>query len=331
MQTTAVGWGFIGAGGVARRQMLPAVAGHPEVRVAAVMVRDPARAQALAEQFGAAAAYDQVADLLADDRVEAVYIATPPNVHAELVCAAAAAGKHILLEKPMAIAVADCDAMIAATARAGVTLAVCFPMRHTHTAARLRQLIDSGRLGQVTYLRAQMTKWYPLAPDAWRADPVQAGGGVLMDLGSHLIDLACYLAGTPIALTASLSQRAWEAPVEDTALVLLQHDTGASAVLEMSFAVSPGGNTIEVAGTQGSAKIATTPYGNVLRIYTGQEEEECKLPEANVYQNELLDFGRALRQGRAPLTSAADGRRNTACLEAAYTAARHHRWESLCC
>ena len=330
MDSEAVCWGFIGAGGVARRQMLPAVAARAEVRVGAVMVRDRARAAALAAEFGAAAAYHRSDDLLSDPQVEAVYIATPLNTHAELVCAAAAAGKHVLLEKPMALNLAQCDQMIAAADAAGITLAVCFPMRHAPANVQLRELLAAGRLGELVHLRSQMVKWYPLTTDAWRADPAQSGGGVLMDLGSHLFDLATWLAGPPTAVCAALAQRAWPVPVEDSAVALTRHAGGATATLEMSFAVGCASHTVELHGTLGTARLTSGSRGTVVAVQTAEGQEELALPEANVYRLELLDFGRALRERRSPLTTAADGRVNTACLEAAYRADQHG-WVSLCC
>ncbi len=316
-----VAWGFIGAGGVARRRMLPAVGGHPEVTVAAVMVRDQRRAECLAEEFGAGAAYDSTDSLLADPAVEAVYIATPPHVHGEQVEAAARAGKHILLEKPMALDVATCDRMLAAVAEAGVELAVCFPLRHTGALQLLRAWLVAGELGELVYLRAQLAKWYPLDAAAWRADPAQSGGGVIMDLGSHLLDLAAWLGGEVESVGAVASRMVWDVTVEDTALITVAFASGAQAVLEVSFAVHDSRNMIELYGTSGYA-LAPSPRerGTVCRRSVNGEEE-AQPETVNVYQRELLDFGAALRGGGSPATSGADGRLNVACLAAAYRAA----------
>ncbi|NWG75265.1 MAG: Gfo/Idh/MocA family oxidoreductase [Rubrivivax sp.] len=317
-----VRWGFLGAGGIARRRMLPAIVGQPEVKIQAVMVRDQARAEALAAEFHAAQAYDSVAALLADSRIEAVYIATPLDRHLEHVLAAAEAGKAILLEKPMALTVDQAEAMMEAVRRAGVLFAVCLPMRLSGTVAAIAELLRAGRLGELTYLRAQMAKWYPLDSSAWRADPAQSGGGVLMDLGSHLLDLAWYLGGPAEALTASLAQRAFDVPVEDTALVQMRFASGALATLEVSFAAHEGGTAIEVYGTRGQA----VALGERVRCRIDGVEVELAPAPVNVYRAELLDFSRALREHRPALTSGTDGRRNTAWLQAAYAGARGGWW-----
>lgn len=321
-RTEPIGWGFIGAGGVAYRRMLPAVHQLDEVRVAAVMVRDQARADAIAAEFGAAAAYDSVERLLADDGVEAVYVATPPQVHEEQVIAAAEAGKHILLEKPMALDLAACDRMLAATAAAGVALAVCFPLRHTGVVREMKRRISAGELGTLTYLRLQLAKWYPLDEAAWRADPVQSGGGVLMDLGSHLFDLAAYLGGPPGEVTALTARRGFDLAVEDTAVALLRLASGAVAVIETSFAAADSPNAIEVYGTEG-ALLAGSPRNEPrIRWLRRDGEEEISVTSPNVYEAEVVDFGRALRADRPAATSGLDGRVNVGCLTAAYQAAR---------
>lgn len=318
----ATGWGFLGAGGVARRCMLPAVCDRPETHLAAVMVRDQARAEAIANEFGAAAAYHRVDALLADPAVTAVYIATPLDTHRELVLAAAAAGKHILLEKPMALSVAEADEMLAAAADAGVRLAVCFPLRHTHAVRKLREWITAGELGELTYLRLQLAKWYPLEPDAWRADPARGGGGVLMDLGSHLLDLARWLAGPLTELRAVATQRAWATAVEDTSLVVGRHDSGAMSVLEVSFAVHGSDNACEVYGTRGWVRVTAAHGTTVARRIVAGQEEEIELPPVNVYAAELLDFSRALRSGEPTATTGEDGRANVADLARAYRSLR---------
>ncbi len=309
-----VTWGIIGAGGVARRRMLPAVADHPRVRIGAVMVRSAERAAMLAAEFGALASYHRAEDLLADQAVEAVYIATPPDTHRELVEAAAAAGKHILLEKPMALSVEDARAMESAAQRAGVLLSVCFPMRHTASLRQLKAWLDAGELGHCTYLRAQMAKWYPLDAALWRADPAQSGGGVIMDLGSHLLDLAAWLLGPIESVEARGASAAWPVAVEDSAVIVLRCESGALGVLELSFAVAGNHSAVELYGTRGTARQVdsslwrSTPTGVV----------QTTLAEDDVYRLELLDFQRALRGGPPPAVSAADGVINTHWLHQAY-------------
>lgn len=312
-----VGWGFLGAGGVARRQMLPAVAREPWVRVAAVMVREQSRAAAIGREFGAQAAYDSVPGLLNDPQVEAVYVATPPACHEAQVVAACESGKAVLLEKPMATDLPAARRMQDAAAAAGVLFAVCFPLRHTAAAREMKRLAEAGWFGDLVLLRGQMVKWYPLDESAWRADPAQAGGGVLSDLGSHLLDWVRWLAGEAESLTATVAKRVWPVAVEDTALVQVQLACGAMASLELGFSVGVAHQALEIYGTRGAAWWR----GGRLVLETAAGAEERELPARNVYREELLDFSAALRAGRPAATTGLDGERNVAQLRAAYRAA----------
>jgi predicted dehydrogenase len=119
-------WGIIGAGDIARKQTARAIGVAQNSRLLAVMRRDLSAARAFAAEFGAPRAYDRVEALLADPEIDAVYIATPVHAHAEQTLAAARAGKHVLVEKPMALSTAECRAMVAACRAAGVRLMVCY-------------------------------------------------------------------------------------------------------------------------------------------------------------------------------------------------------------
>ncbi|MCC7491405.1 MAG: Gfo/Idh/MocA family oxidoreductase [Fimbriimonadaceae bacterium] len=305
-------WGVIGAGGVARRRMLPAVAGHPEVRLGAVMVRDAARAAALAAEFGAAAAYDSVADLLADPAIEAVYIASPPAYHEAQGLAAAAAGKAVLLEKPLALSVAAGERLVAACAAAGVPLATCFPLRHHAALQRLRAALNAGQIGTPVLLRAQLCKWYPLDPAAWRADPALAGGGVVWDLGSHLLDLASWLLGPPRGVHGWRTAHGQAGRLDDTAVLTAQHESGAISILEMSFAVGATQQGVEASGTTGTLRCPG--FGSSLVGATADGDWQEELPLADTFGAALLDCGRALRGQRRPAADGGDGLRNIALL-----------------
>lgn len=312
MASPTLGWGFIGAGGVARRRMLPAVAGQAGVRVAAVQVRNQARAEAIAAEYGVPAAFDDPAALLADPAVEAVYIATPPATHPALVAAAAAAGRHVLVEKPAAASLAGARAMVAAAEAGGVRLAVCFPLRHDPRYQQLRAWLRAGRVGELAYLRAQLARGYDLDPAAWRADPRLAGGGIIWDLGSHLLDLAVWLGGPLARLTAQAHREPGWA-VERNALLAGQFVSGALASLELSWCSWGGHGACELYGSAGTA--ALTDDGARLETDDGVETVPCEGPD--VYLAELLDFTEAVTAGRPAVTSGADGVVNTQWLEVA--------------
>jgi predicted dehydrogenase len=185
----------------------------------------------------------------------------------------------------------------------------------------MRSRIRSGELGELVLLRGQMVKWYPLDRSLWRADPERAGGGVLMDLGSHLLDWVYYLGGEARHLSAAVGRRVWDVDVEDTALVQLGLAGGAMATIELGFGIHGGRQSLEAYGTKGAAVYRDGRLW--IESERGVEEPDC--PGRNVYREELLDFSRALREGHAPATCGGDGERNVAQLAAAYESADQGR------
>ena len=183
-------WGVIGAGGVASRRTLPeAVYGASSARFVAVMDAHEQTARETAGRFGIANVHPTVDALLADPGVDAVYIATPTAAHLPQVLAAAAARKHVLVERPIALTSAEAKQAIEACHQSGVLLGcTCRTRFHSlHLAAR--QMLERGELGQVIAGRAQVSFWYPPDPGAWRQRQRSAGGGSLIHLGSDCIDL----------------------------------------------------------------------------------------------------------------------------------------------
>jgi len=318
-------WGILGAGGVADRQMLPATRDLANARTVAVMRRTLDGARAIAEKYNIPRYYDRVEDLLADPEVDAVYVATPVNVHSEQVVAAAERGKHVLCEKPMARTVDECQRMVDACAAHGVKLMVCFPLRFSPTNQRLREAVQGGELGDLVLARVQLAKWYPLDPMAWRSDPARGGGGVLMDLGSHLLDFLRFVVGEITAVAAFIANRSLAVPVEDTAALLLRFANGAHGFLDTSFSVFHSENLVEIYGTRGTAWIGPGPEGRTARLILPGGEEVIDRPAVHPYRAEMEHFSQCLLEGTEPLSTGLDGLRNVALIQAAYRAAREGR------
>jgi predicted dehydrogenase len=163
-----------------------------------------------------------------------VYVATPNASHAALARAAAAAGKHVLCEKPMAPTLAAAEGMVDACRAAGVAYATAFDQRFQARHRRLRGLVAAGALGRVTCVRIHYACWTPpdWTPDGrphdnWRVDPARAGGGAMIDLAPHGLDLAQYLVGERIETVACLTQRrVFDYPVDDGAVIVARTTGG---------------------------------------------------------------------------------------------------------
>jgi predicted dehydrogenase len=336
-------WGVIGSGGIARRRTIPEGI-VPASNAALTAVYNPTQAtnEAVGREFGARACAT-VEELLAPE-VEAIYIASPPHVHLEQARACAAAGKHVLCEKPLALTVADAQAMIAACEQAGVRLGTAFMMRfHAQHQAALG-LVHDGRLGQPVFARAQLSCWYPPRPGAWRQDPALAGGGSLMDLGGHCIDLLEMFLGPVAAVSCFTNHTVHPYATEDSAVVSLKFANGALGVVDAFFCMTDEGtqNRLELYGSlgsilardtigQGDRGEMTATLGGGAPGYEAQQARPggggfaIDPPPVNTYRAEIEEFSRALIEGREPSHSGALGLQSQRVLAACYESAKTAR------
>ena len=203
-----------------------AIAATPSVQLAAVCDARLELAQAIAAEHGGKASADWSA-LLADASIDAVVIATPHHLHRDMAVAAAEAGKHILLEKPMARTAAECSAVIAAAERAGVKLMVGQLLHFALPCLVARRIIDSGELGRPVTGFATLSKlWMEPNRRSWHLDPA-TGGGMLMTAGIHVLDLLIWMMGEPAqAVSAAVGALFHEQAADDSALLLLRFPDG---------------------------------------------------------------------------------------------------------
>ena len=219
------------------------------------------RVSQAADRFGAAQGcrvYHDLDEMLADPQVDVVTIGTPSGVHLEPALAAARAGKHVIVEKPLEITLRRCDQIIRACEKNGVKLATIFPSRFHQSSQELKRAVDEGRFGRMTLAEAYV-KWYRSQAyydsGAWRGTWELDGGGALMNQAIHSVDLLMWLAGPVTEITAHAATLAHERiAVEDTAVATLRFESGALGVIEASTAVYPGYlKRIELHGSEGSA------------------------------------------------------------------------------
>jgi predicted dehydrogenase len=264
-------WGIMGCGWVARDYGGPAIAGSRNGRVAALYDPDPLSLARAAALFPGAAAHADLAAFLAVPGLGAAYVAAPNHVHRALVEAAAGAGLAVLCEKPMATALADAEAMVAACARAGVRYATAFDQRFHGAHRAMARLIADGRLGTVTAVRIVYACWLPAdwpgaeGGDNWRIDPSRAGGGALMDLAPHGLDLAATLLGEPLVDVVAMGQgRVHRYGVEDGAALVARSRSGALVQMHVAYNCPETlpRRRLEVVGTAGQL-VAVDTMGQV--------------------------------------------------------------------
>jgi predicted dehydrogenase len=312
---------MLGTGRIADQELAPALAQAEGARLWSVLSRDAGRGRDFAERHGAAAAspvHTDLADLLADDALDAVLIATPDRLHAAECIAAARAGKHVLTEKPMATEIAEAQAMVEACDEAGVVLAVAYHMRWHAGHRKLAGLVHSGRLGTLRHARAQ---WTFLAQNDqnWRASPEVGRWWGLAGVGTHCLDQIRWLmtpsCGEIVAQENLISYEVWKGPHDETALVSLEFESGATAEICTSVLFNAP-KRMEVFGSDTYAVCDDTfgPHG-AGAIDIGGESMDFEV--VNPYVGEIADFVAAVRDGRPPEVDGREGARNVATLVAA--------------
>lgn len=313
-----VNWGIAGCGWVARDYVGPAIQASANGRLVALFDPDPVSRKRAETIFGIPAQSDLGA-FLATPGLGAVYVAAPNHAHRALVEAAAAAGLPVLCEKPMATTYADAEAMVEACARAGVRYATAFDQRFHAAHRKLAAMVAEGALGTVTAVRIVYACWLPAdwAGDNWRIDPRRAGGGALMDLAPHGLDLAAYLLAEPLVEVAAIGQaRVHRYQVEDGALLMARSRSG--ALLQMHVAYNCPETLprrrLEVVGTAGQAvaidTMGQTPGGTLELIdaATGVPQPvEVPGADRSPFLNQVEAFAGALSgNGAFPFTPEAD-------------------------
>ncbi len=299
--------------------MAPAMQAAAGAELVAVMRRDRGAAEAFAERHGALRAYDRVDELVADPDVEAVYVASPNDAHLPNTLAAAAAGRDILCEKPLARTAAEAEEMIRASEVAGVRLATCFYQRYNARHQEIRRMLLAGRIGQVTAVRINFSSRLPDTPGAWRQDPARGGGGSFTDMGVHVVDLLRFLCGEVQEVAAFVATLAASHRVEDTASALLRLDGGIQAIVTSHWSTfdtaESRSSVIEIGGTDGT--IVSWPLhdkfsrGNLLVVAREGDgdlaESQVSVPGQSTHVALLDDFAAARMAGRPFPISAHDG------------------------
>ena len=261
--TGNIRWGILGSGDVAEKKGGPALYQTPGSELVAVMRRDKNKAEDFARRHGARRAYHNVADLLADPEIDAIYVATPPHLHCEQTLACARAGKHVLVEKPMALNGTECDRMIAACRDAGVFLHVAYYRRFYPKFVRARQLLDEGAIGQVLGARLLLCAWSGAA--GWRTNPALSGGGHFVDVGSHRLDLLLHLLGDATEVSGFAANLVGHHAAENDVALSLRFASGVVASGAFHFQTQPPRDVLEIYGTAGT--LALDPFdGDTLML-----------------------------------------------------------------
>lgn len=335
----AAGWGIVSTGRHPDAKMAPAINAASGAALAAAVSRDLGRAQSFAAKHGAPRAYDDLDAMLRDPTVDVVYIASPNALHAEQTIRAAQAGKHVLVEKPMALSADDARRMIEACARANVRLGVGFHLRAHEGHRRLRALVADGALGGVAFAEANWgrgVRGQESPPprgglQAWWDDPALIGAGAFMATGVHCADLLRFVLADEAAEVSAVSDAALGKPLEELLALTLRFRGGAIATI-MTGRRTPDyeRNDIVVYGTLGRAGVHASVDMNqagALAVRTDAlslDEPYAPDPVA-LYTRQVEAFGAAVESGGEPLATGEDGLRAVEIAQAMIESARDGR------
>lgn len=341
MRFCIVGAGFIGG---VHAQALAEIA---DAKITVICDRDCDRSTALAARTGAVCVEDYQEAVGRED-VDAVCICTPSGMHADVAIAAAEAGKHLVVEKPIEISLQRVDSILKAAADAGVKLTCIFPMRFMQGVEIARNVIQSGRLGKLV-LADVTIKWYRSQAyydqGGWKGTWALDGGGALMNQGIHTVDLLYHLAGPITQVAGRIATLAHRMETEDTAAAVVQFESGALGVIEGSTGCWPGeSGRVELHGDRGSIRLedgritswkladaSSEESETILRTETGQGSGASSATAIGyeLHRRQLADFVEAVRDQRAPKISGEEARHSVAIIRAIYEASAGKRWVNL--
>ncbi|MEO5959037.1 MAG: Gfo/Idh/MocA family oxidoreductase [Opitutaceae bacterium] len=312
-------WGIIGCGDVTEVKSGPGFRKAQGSELVAVMRRNGALAADYAKRHGVPRWYDDARQLVNDPQVDAVYVATPPSAHLDGASLAAAAGKPAYVEKPMARHTPECDAMLATFARAKQKLFVAYYRRAMPRFLKVRELLDGGAIGTLTsihYRHANSTSpTTDPAKGAWRVAVEPAGGGLFLDVGSHLLDYLDFCFGPLEDVQGRAAHTATQAEVEDTVAMTFQTASGVLGSAAWNFSSHAKDDTLEFLGTKGRMSLIffnDTP----LRLETERGHEEFAIPNPPHVAQPLIQTVVDDLLGRGTCTSTGEsGRRTSAVMD----------------
>ncbi len=303
-------WGLVGLGSLGRL-LAPVFAAARNGQLVACASRTYGQAEEFAREHGVDRAYSSYHELVRDPEVEAVYVATPNYLHHPVVLAAAAAGKHILCEKPMAPTTTEAQGMVDACSSAGVMLRVGFYLRFLPVVQAAAVAVREDRLGAVREMTIQRASGQGLLA-AWRQDLATAGAGVLADVGVHLVDMAQVIVGEPVSRVFALARPPRSSGLPDeTVTVLLEFPGGCQATVRCSRNLASGENDLQVFGTRGTLVSGPLRWVDDYRLtYRSREgSEELRFPAEDLYRLEIESFAEELSGGRTVAATGEEGLR----------------------
>jgi len=322
-----VRWLLVGAGDIANKRVIPAIEAEPHSELAAVCDRVRDRAQATAGPRNARV-YTELREALESPDIDAVYVCTPVFLHAPQAIAALEAGRHVLVEKPVALDYGQAKELVAAARRTGRKCAAAYFRRFYPRYEMAREMVRKAEFGQMVLVRMTYFSWFNPTkedPKYWRVVPEKSGGGPLSDMGTHMFDVLIGLFGMPEKVYAKTATLTHDYAVEDSAAAIMTLAGGAQVVASFNWNSKTWSHEFEIIGTE--AKVKWHPYdtGSVLKT-VGREVSEIEMPNhPNVHYPLIEDFVTAVCEDREPRIPVTEAAKTNRLLDAVYLSARENR------
>jgi predicted dehydrogenase len=322
--TAIVKYGLIGAGGIAQAYAQAFETNTTSKLVAVADVR-PEAAQALAERLNATY-YPSYEAMVSSEELDAVIICTPPISHLEIVTHCLENGINVLCEKPLSIDSGSAKQMIAVAEREGKLLTMASKFRYVEDVIKAKSLMASGVLGEIILFENAFTARVDMA-NRWNANPAISGGGVLIDNGTHSLDIMRYFLGPLNQVQVFEGKRLQAEAVEDTVRIFVKSETGVVGNIDLSWSINKDLDSyIRIYGTQGTisvgwkeSKYKQTSSPDWIKFGNGYDKVQA-------FGSQIDNFARAIRGEEKLLITAADGLASVEVVEAAYAAMRRSEW-----
>ena len=331
-------FGIIGAGGIADRRTLPGMMLAKNVEVIAVMEVDMDNAERLRDKYNAKYAYTTAEEVINNPEVDAVYIASPVVFHAQQAKLAAEKGKHILIEKPIAMSIEEGEDVLNYCKQKGVKVAAGLMMRFGAHVMNMKSAVQQGKIGQVVSGYSQFTLWLPKESGNWRVVKAKSGGGALIDMGVHCIDLLEYIMDSRIKQVVGFNDTVvFDYDVEDSSMVMFRMENGAQCVVQSNFNIPDALSKwrIELFGTKGRLigenVIGQIDGGTLNAIYLDDvpgydatqntidaKGEDVEGEFGNMYTREVESFADSVLNDKPLVVPASDALHVQKVIQAAY-------------
>ncbi len=315
-----VKFGIIGFGRYAERRLVPAFLQAEKAELVAISKRNAAYARRKAH-YNIPFSFSNPAELVLHPAVEAVLVCSPPFYHREHALLAARAGKHVMVEKPLAANADEVAEMIQTCQKNRVLFYPAFVMRFAPVIQEMRRIVQSGEIGPLKFVNAHFVLDASLSPRSWLNDPQISCGGPVADLGSHLFDLLMYLTGKPVVGVKRFLQPPYSREqIERNAIINLEFEGGILGSVFVSFDL-PRESAIELYGRYGALKVQDFNEPNKTVKLLRTHAEGCARQDISngYYYTAMLDhFAEVILEGKEPVNSAESGLQNQKILDIIY-------------